>query len=85
MNKNWSKKIPQEIGLYFFIGDPFVFHEHIERGDILESNLYVCRVRKTSNGFSYIFDGNFGENKIGLWKKIDLESFDIPDGVNWRI
>lgn len=68
---------PTEPGWYWFYGDPFCSTWHVERyikGEQDENpwkpELYMCRVRKVSNGVIYIFNGHFPDNKLpGLWAK----------------
>jgi hypothetical protein len=70
---NWINEIPQESGYYWFIGYPW--NNRKEHGN----ELYFVSVKKISNGFMYITDGNFMENKNGLWQKVILP--EIPEGI----
>jgi len=55
MENKWTKEFPNKVGWYWFYG--YVFQG--------EDNKELCavRVRKISNGFAYICNGNFMSKK----------------------
>jgi hypothetical protein len=67
----WSTKIPEEQGQYWFIGYAW--------GKEHKKELYYVSVRKILNGFVYITSGNFMENKQGFWQKVILP--ELPEGT----
>ena len=56
----WTTIIPDYEGWFWFYGD--AYSKKIDREE-----LYMIRVRKIRNGFVYIADGSFMENKRGFW------------------
>ncbi len=59
----WKKEIPTKAGSYWYYGDAFTLNPE-------KSYQYALRhvfVRKISNGFMYVADGNFMECFDGFW------------------
>jgi len=71
----WSKEIPQKPGLYWFIGCPWSSKKRDEKNE-----LHLVSVRKISNGYIYVADGSFMDNKIGLWISVQLPKF--PENID---
>ena len=62
----WSKETPQEIGYYWFYGDPFTSDINKD----CQNELNMVEVWRISNGYAYVCKGNFMENERGLWQKM---------------
>jgi len=61
MNK-WTKKFPKKEGNYWFYGYRY---GRVSCGHPCEPEHMLVRVRKCSNGFLYMADGQFmGENEV---------------------
>jgi hypothetical protein len=60
---NWTTEIPKREGRFWFYGDAFA--SDITRH--CKNEIRIVRVREISNGFAYIADGNFMDNKKGFW------------------
>lgn len=75
----WTTEFPKEEGFYWFYGDPFVSEYH---KDQWAASLRIAKVMKIPNGFMYVADGHFFENRMqGLWLKIEKPQ--IPD-FGWK-
>ena len=65
---NWSNERPTNPGTYWFYGDPFsdrtVNNEYID--------VYLVKIRKGSNCLIFIAEGNFMDNKKGMWMPAEL-------------
>ena len=70
-NGDWTTQIPEQEGWYWFYGDAFTF----DLSKYCKNELYMVRVRKISNGYAYIANGNFAEQYEGFWKPADVPSF----------
>ena len=76
MVSEWSGKTPTERGQYWYIGCPWD-----DESD--KKELHYVSIRGNSSGsLFYITDGNFMENKNGLWMRVELPVLPVfPDGV----
>ena len=67
---NWSDKIPENGGQYFYYGDPFTSTP----SKSWENKLYLVNVYKQSSGklIFFIEGGHFLSNKSGMWLEVKL-------------
>jgi glucan phosphorylase len=72
--KGWSLEVPEQEGWYWFWGDAFRTKNSLFPS---KTELYMVHVHKISNGFAYVANGNFMENKDGLWQ--DAVVPDVPE------
>ncbi len=74
----WATKIPKEVGLYWFIGEPFITKDNNN-----SNNLYIVKIEKWelnifSNEYNYRVGGRTMSNLKGLWQKVKLPK--MPEG-----
>jgi hypothetical protein len=81
MKQEWTTEIPKCEGWFWFYGDAFTF----DINNHCTNELYMVRVRKISNGFAYIANGNFMENEKGWWLETSVPELPIPYSpeINW--
>lgn len=64
--KGWTLDVPEREGRFWFWGDAFRSKTSLFPP---KEELCMVHVHKISNGYSYIANGNFMENKDGLWQE----------------
>lgn len=70
--RQWVREFPKKEGWYWFYGFQF---GRIECGDAVEPQLLTVKVRKCSDGFIYVADGQFmfpSEVEEPHFKKMEL-------------
>jgi hypothetical protein len=76
---DWTNETPTAPGQYWFVGDPFDAKGNSDRVE-----LHYASIKSNSNGhLFFISDGNFMDNKKGLWMKVEMPT--LPDGLTVRI
>lgn len=74
----WTDVTPVLPGQYWFVGDPFDTKGNSDRVE-----LHYVSIKSNGHTLFFISDGNFMDNKKGLWMKVELPV--LPPGLDVKI